>query len=142
MCIRDRRRVDTWEPVEGPAGRKLYRENVDDFKIIPLAFGRSNYIWNQLVDVYNDWGSLDKGVVRVRRTGSGMQDTSYTVVVSPRELDIPSDRLTEIDDLPPVMDYLNERYGVPSKEPSSNEVAVPETAVSLDTSSNDDDLPF
>ena len=80
--------------------------------------------------------------MRVRRTGSGMQDTSYTVVVSPRELDIPSDRLTEIDDLPPVMDYLNERYGVPSKEPASNEVAVPETAVSLDTASTDDDLPF
>ena len=71
-----------------------------------------------------------------------MQDTSYTVVVSPRELDIPSDRLTEIDDLPPVMDYLNERYGAPSKEPVSNEVSVPDTAVSIDSDSDDDDLPF
>ena len=136
------RRVDTWEPVEGPSGRKLYRENVDDFKIVPLAFGRSNYIWNQLVDVYNDWGALNKGVVRVRRTGSGMQDTSYTVVVSPRELDIPSDKIAEIDDLVPVIDYMNERYGVSTKEAVSNEVTVPDTAVSVDAASDDDDLPF
>lgn len=135
------RRVDTWEAVEGPAGRKLYRETIEDFKVIPLAFGRSNYIWNQLVDVYNDWGCLDKGVVRVRRTGSGMQDTSYTVVVSPRELDIPSDRLSDLDELVPVMDYMNERYGVPVEKDTPKEVAVPDTAVRISAAS-DDDLPF
>lgn len=85
---------------------------------------------------------FNKGVVRVRRTGSGMQDTSYTVVVSPRELDIPSDKLAEIDELVPVMEYMNERYGVSTKEAVSNEVTVPDTAVSIDTASDDDDLPF
>jgi hypothetical protein len=70
-----------------------------------------------------------------------MQDTSYTVVVSPRELDIPSDKLTEIDGLVPVLDYMNERYGEATKESVSNDVTVPDTAVSIDTAA-DDKLPF
>jgi hypothetical protein len=69
-----------------------------------------------------------------------MQDTSYTVVVSPRELDIPSEKLAEVDELVPVLDYMNERYGA-AKESVSNEVTVPDTAVSIEAAS-DDDLPF
>ena len=70
------RRDDTLEKIAGPGGKKMFKEDVNDFRIISLGFGRSDYIWNQLVDVYNDWSGLNKGVIRVRRTGSGMYDTS------------------------------------------------------------------
>ena len=105
--------------IQGPSGRKLYKEEVNDFRVIALTFGRSNYIWNQLVDIYNDWGALDKGVMRIKRTGTGMYDTSYTLAATARGEEIPADKLTEIDDLPTIKGYFRERYsGTPA--PSLN----------------------
>ena len=102
--------------IQGPSGRKLYKEEVNDFRVIALTFGRSNYIWNQLVDIYNDWGALDKGGMRIKRTGTGMYDTSYTLAATARGEEIPADKLTEIDDLPTIKGYFSERYsGTPAQ---------------------------
>ena len=60
------KRNDDWIEVNGPGGKKMYKEEVNDFRVIALSFGRSDYIWNQLVDVYNDWGKLNGGVVDTR----------------------------------------------------------------------------
>ena len=57
--IHAEKRNDTWEEIEGPNGRRMFRENVNDYKIISLGFGRSDYGWNQLVEVYSDWGALN-----------------------------------------------------------------------------------
>ena len=105
------KRNDSWEELAGPAGRKLFKESINDFRVIALTFGRSDYVWNQLVDVYNDWNGLDKGVLRIKRTGTGMYDTSYAIAATARDSEIPDDKLTAIDDLPPIKGYFLERYG-------------------------------
>ena len=102
-------RIDEWEPVSGPGGRKMFKETVNDFRVVCLTFGRSDYIWNQLVDVYNDWGGLDKGVVRIKRTGAGMQDTSYAIAATTRKDEIPED--ADDDSLPSIKEYFKSRYG-------------------------------
>ena len=102
-------RNDEWEPVSGPGGRKMFKETVNDFRVVCLTFGRSDYIWNQLVDVYNDWGGLDKGVVRITRTGAGMQDTSYAIAATTRKDEIPED--ADDDSLPSIKEYFKSRYG-------------------------------
>ena len=102
-------RNDEWEPVSGPGGRKMFKETVNDFRVVCLTFGRSDYIWNQLVDVYNDWGGLDKGVVRIKRTGAGMQDTSYAIAATTRKDEIPED--ADDDSLPSIKEYFKSRYG-------------------------------
>ena len=124
--VHPEKRNDAWEEIAGPGGRKVFKETVEDFRIIALTFGRSDYIWNQLVDIYNDWGSLNKGVMRVKRTGTGMYDTSYTLAATARSSEIPDDRLDDISELPPIRAYFLERYG---STPSLN------GAVSLDTPS-------
>ena len=120
----DKRNPD-WEEVEGPGGRKLFKEEVNDFKVLSLGFGRSDYIWNQLVDIYSDWGALNKGVIRIKRTGSGAYDTSYALTATPKKDEIPEDKLGEVAELPVIKDYFFERYGtaVPANilEESSNE---------------------
>lgn len=119
------KRNDDWEEIEGPAGRKMFKESVNDFRIIPLTFGRGDYIWNQLVDIYSDWGSLNKGVMRIKRTGSGMLDTSYNLAATPKNDEIPEERGAEISDLPQIKEYYFERYGnfnaPESDTPSSSE---------------------
>ena len=105
------KRDDTWEEIAGPGGKKMYKEDVNDFRIISLGFGRSDYIWNQLVDVYNDWTGLNKGVMRVRRTGSGMYDTSYSLAATARDAEVPQERMTEVAELPDIKTYFKERYG-------------------------------
>ena len=102
-------RNDEWEPVSGPGGRKMFKETGNDFRVVCLTFGRSDYIWNQLVDVYNDWGGLDKGVVRIKRTGAGMQDTSYAIAATTRKDEIPED--ADDDSLPSIKEYFKSRYG-------------------------------
>ena len=102
-------RSEEWEPVSGPGGRKMFKETVNDFRVVSLTFGRSDYIWNQLVDVYNDWGGLDKGVIRIKRTGAGMQDTSYAIAATTRKDEIPDD--ADADSLPTIKEYFKSRYG-------------------------------
>ena len=129
--IHTERRNDDWEVVSGPGGRKQYKEEVNDFRIVCLTFGRSDYLWNQLVDVYNDWGSLTKGVLRIKRTGTGMLDTSYNIATTQRELSLPADMLSKQDELPTIKEYYKARYG------GSPELDAP-TGVSV--GSKEDDL--
>ena len=123
--IHSDKRDDEWEEVQGPSGRKLFKETVEDFKVIGLSFGRSDYLWNQLVDVHSDWGSLNKGVMRIKRTGTGMYDTSYTIAVTARTAEVPKEILETLSDLPTIKEYYKERYGAlwePSAVSNDSEV--------------------
>ena len=111
--IHAEKRVDDWEEVEGPAGQKMFVETVNDFRIISLSFGLRDYIWNQLVEVYSDWGGLNKGVIRIKRIGSGAYDTSYSITATPKKDEIPTEKTSEIKELPKIKDYFFERYSTP-----------------------------
>ena len=128
--IHGEKRNDDWETVNGPGGRKMFKETVEDFRIISLSFGRSDYIWNQLVDVYNDWNGLNKGVMRIKRTGTGMFDTSYQIAGTARKGEIPEDMKTQAAELPSIKEYFMARYG--NQAPSTN------GAVPLDDTKTDD----
>lgn len=132
--IHAERRNDDWEVIQGPGGKKMYKETINDFRVVSLTFGRSDYIWNQLVDIYNDWTGLDKGVIRIKRTGTGMFDTSYQLAATARQEEIPDDVEEKIADLPTVKEYFKSRYGGQTPQ-------VPAMAgVSTSTSDDDDDL--
>ena len=109
--IHSERRNDDWEVVNGPGGKKLYKETINDFRVVSLTFGRSDYIWNQLVDIYNDWTGLDKGVMRIKRTGTGMFDTSYQLAATSRQEEIPDDSGEQPAALPTIKEYFKSRYG-------------------------------
>ena len=99
-----------------------------------MKFGRGNGNWGQLVDIFNDIGTLDKFVVSVKRRGASI-DTTYTITNTNKELELPEDKQAEIKNLMPMKDYLDQRYG----GGSSVDTSVPDTAVSVD---DDDDMPF
>tara|TARA_Y100000004_G_scaffold137992_1_gene156420 strand:+ start:6799 stop:7482 length:684 start_codon:yes stop_codon:yes gene_type:complete len=109
--IHTEKRVDDWEEIEGPSGKKMYREDVNDYRIVSLGFGMRDATWNQLVDCHNDLNGLNKGVLRFKRTGVGRYDTSYQIIATPKTDVIPEDRQKEIKDLPTIKDYFMERYG-------------------------------
>ena len=133
--IHTERRNDEWEVVNGTGGRKMYKETGEDCRIISLTFGRSDYIWNQLVDVYNDWNGLDKGVMRIKRTGTGMFDTSYQIAGTARKDELPDDIKAQASDLPSVKEYFLARYG----GTTSNEgVSLAEPALAGISTSTDD----
>ncbi len=122
--IHAEKRVAEWEEIEGPSGKRLFKETVNDYRVISLGFGRSDYIWNQLVDVYSDWGALNKGVMRIKRTGAGMYDTSYQISATPKKDEIPKDKVAEAKELAVIKEYFFERYGgftAPSENESSKE---------------------
>ena len=105
------KRNDDWESIEGPGGKRMYKEIINDFRIVSLSFGRGDYVCNQLVDVYSDWGGLNKGVMKIKRTGTGAYDTSYSIQATPKKDEIPEDKQKEFGDLEPIKDYFFERYG-------------------------------
>ena len=131
--IHSERRNDDWEVVNGPGGKKLYKETINDFRVVSLTFGRSDYIWNQLVDIYNDWTGLDKGVMRIKRTGTGMFDTSYQLAATSRQEEIPDDSGEQQADLPTIKEYFKSRYGGQTPQ-------VPAMAGVSTASSDDDEL--
>ena len=48
---------------------------------------------------------------RVKRTGQGMYDTSYSITATPKSEKIPEEKMAEVDSLPLIKDYFFERYG-------------------------------
>lgn len=121
--LTERGREAGWQPIKDPTGKQLYKEDVNDFKIISLSYGRNEYVFNQLLDIYNDWGKLNKGIIRIKRTGTGMQDTSYTIAATTRELQVPESD----NELPTIEQYYLERYSeVWTPEGSSNGTEVKE----------------
>ena len=126
-------RVDSWEEITSPSGSKMYKETVNDFKVLTLSFGAQNSNWNQFVDIYEDNGSLDKTVMRVRRRGSSL-DTTYTITSTSGALELPEDKQAEVKNLTPIKEYLSQRYG--NTEATTDD--VPSDAVAID----DDDSLF
>ena len=69
-----------WKEVEQPGG-KVYKEDVNDFRLFLQGYGKGDYLWNQLVEIYTDLGDLSKNIVKITRTGA-QRDTSYTIVAT------------------------------------------------------------
>ena len=105
------KRSEDWESIEGPNGKILYREQVNDFKIITLPFGRGGYLWSQLVDIFEDWGTLNKGVIRVKRHGQGL-DTTYSLAATSRNK---KEEDMDTSDLVSIEEYYANRYS-PDKQ--------------------------
>ena len=55
------------------------------------GFGRGKYLWNQIVDIFDEDGSLNKHKVKIRRTGSGRDDTSYSIKSTADDAEIPTE---------------------------------------------------
>ena len=118
--IHAEKRSDDWQEITGAGGKKAFKEEINDYRIISLSFGRSDYIWNQVLDLFNDWGQkLDGGVMRVKRTGTGMYDTSYTVTATARNVEVPDEKQTEKGDLPTVKGYFKTTYGGEVSKPEA-----------------------
>lgn len=136
-----------WEERTLPSGKVVFVEPINDFRIITLSFGRGRYLWNELVDIYNDWQGLDKGVLRIKRNGLST-DTTYTITAaSDKTIEIPEDRLKETTELTALDEYFADRYGkkfVPaSQSTNSNTNIVPKDAVSTSDSTSDEvQMPF
>jgi len=121
------RNNDYWQLVSGPGGQKMFKEEVNAFRVVTLSMGRSNSLWNQLVDVYSDWGSLSKGVIRIRRKGEKL-DTTYTISATPKEDSIPESMYDELNALPSIKEYMLDVY---SEKPRTETAEIPATKVAL-----------
>ena len=105
------RKAEDWESIEGPNGKTLYKQEVNDYRIITLPFGRGGYLWSQLVDIFEDWGALNKGVIRVKRHGQGL-DTTYSLAATSRTK---KEGDMDTSDLVSIEDYYSNRYS-PDKQ--------------------------
>jgi hypothetical protein len=83
--------VASWESVQTPSGKPFLKQVADSFQMWSQGFGRSKYLWNQIVDIYDEDGALNKHKVRIRRTGSGRDDTSYSIKTISEEAAVPSE---------------------------------------------------
>jgi len=106
------KRVESWEVVSGKTGKEMYKEVIQDFRVIKLTFGRGDIVFGQFEEIFNDEGSLDKSPIRIKRTGAGMQDTNYHINSLNRELEIPEDKKAEIANLPSINQYCIDTWGV------------------------------
>ena len=83
--------VASWETVQSPSGKGFMQQPAGNFQMWSQGFGRSKYLWNQIVDIYDEDGALNKHKVRIRRTGSGRDDTSYSIKTIADEAQVPSE---------------------------------------------------
>ena len=83
--------VASWPTEQTPSGKAFLKQEAGNFQMWSQGFGRSKYLWNQIVDIYDEDGSLNQHKVRIRRTGSGRDDTSYSIKATNDEGYVPSE---------------------------------------------------
>jgi len=102
----------SWTEQKDRRGTVRYRENIGEIRVFTRGFGRADYLWNMLVDVYNLHDGLNNTIVRIKRTGSGPRDTSYNITGVPaaeKTYQIPEEAQGEIEKLPPIKEFFVSR---------------------------------
>lgn len=133
-----------WEEKTLASGNKQYVETVNDFMVFSRGFGRGDYLWNQVVEINDEQGALNKNVVRIKRTGDGMQDTIFSITATDKAAKLPKDLLKEADELPTIIEFYTARSEaaiaqINGREDSSNEST---SEVPANTADDDDDNLF
>lgn len=78
-CGHEPRGEEKWKETVTPGGVAYRTEEINGFRIFTRGFGFNESLWNMMQDLYQDTGDLSKYVVRIKRTGAEMKDTTYTV---------------------------------------------------------------
>lgn len=106
----EKRNDSDWESVDIEGVGVRYKEEVDGFRVFAKGFGFNDSLWNQVVDLYQDEGRLNKSVVRIKRTGSGMRDTVFAFKAMPQTASIPEEKSSEVSELVGIKSYFSGRY--------------------------------
>ena len=121
--------TDNWQQVKAPSGM-MWQQEINDFRIVSLPFGKSDMYWQLLLQLSYDKGGLNTTAVRVSRTGL-MKDTVWGLTA----IDKPKVDWSEIgegaDELQGLNDYFMEREAAKK--------AIVEDSVSLE---DEDETPF
>jgi hypothetical protein len=123
-----------WEIVK-VQGRTMFRETVNDYRIVSFGFGKDDRTWNQLAQIHYDWNDkLDSGTIRIVRTGEKLS-TVYDFTALTRTDEIPAERIGERDELKGIGEFMIAKYGSAAR--------VEEVAKSSEMPvSESDDLPW
>lgn len=136
-------KTDNFVEKKLPSGGVRYEEAVNDVKLVRLGFGKSDSVWQQLVNIYNENNSLSINLVRLGRKGSGMLDTVYTFIPTDKKVKIPDEKVEEIKNLPNIHAYAKE-FLISSEERNSSNKSDESKEVKSGKASSDEELddPF
>ena len=112
-------RQDDWEPIKNNTGVVKYKQTVNNFMVFAKGFGRGDYLWNQVADIYNEQEGLNKFITRIKRSGSGLRDTSYVIAVTNQAATWSDEQLGIASQLPPVKEFFSRKYGAVESDPES-----------------------
>jgi len=131
---------DSWTEVKSKAGSDTqYKEDVNGFRMFSQGFGQRDYLWNQVVDIYEENGNLNDKIIRVRRRGSGMQDTNYSIQLTGTDTAIPEESTDELSRLGNAMTFFTEREeNSPPNHTNGTSNIASTKAVSLESSDDSD----
>ena len=97
-----------WKPVKKDM-QSAFREDIKEFRMCVLPFGKNGIVWEQLSDILTDKGVLNKNIVRIRRVGEKLE-TNYLIRTTDTAGKVFSDEPTleeECVALPGVVEYLS-----------------------------------
>ena len=98
-----------WEQTTNRAGKNIFKETVEDFRIFRRGFGQKDYLWEQLVGIYNEVGALNKNIVRIGRKGAGMKDTLFTIASMTGKVKLSDEAKEKVETLPDIVDFYKQK---------------------------------
>ena len=125
-----------------PSGTKQYIEEINDFVVFQRGFGRGDYLWNSVVTINDEQGTLTGFLVKIRRQGDGMQDTIFTVTAVPeRVLTLDDELAARAAELPTILEFYGSRSArALSQARGETEESAPATKNVADTLDEGDDF--
>ena len=120
--LHEERRNNSWAEIETEAKKKMFKEDINDYKIIDFGYGRRNpddetYENYQKFLTAIEYNKGYKGIVKIRKTGVGL-GTEYHITGEHSENKIPENRKREMLGLTPIMEHYLETYGGVKKDDS------------------------
>lgn len=90
-----------------------YKQDINDIRLWSSGPGNKKYIFNQLLEAYESFGTLMDRVYVMSRTGTGAQDTNYNIKPVAETSQLTEKQIEVYRQLPPIREVASGRQSWP-----------------------------
>ena len=128
-----------WEAFQTKGGTTKYKETINGFRVFDQTFGRAEYLWAKLVEVYSEHGALNIVKLKISRTGTKTQ-TQYDIQGTAAKVEIPEkDEFKSLEELIPIREFFAKKAVKEPKAPKAISLDGDDETV-VKSGGDDDDI--
>ena len=101
-------KIETWTPIQNAQKtQKYFKEEVNDFRLFSMAYGKEGSNMNQLVEIHSVHESLNKKIIRIKKSSN---KGDYILTATDNAVEFSDEDVKNLKSLISVKQYFQEKY--------------------------------